>query len=211
MVAAARSPYSYEEIDTDALPPSRRVEQEPGWLPMQADPTDNDARRRFRIQLRRLSGPAARFADLTATPMKLSRARSHCHRDGMDMVSLTLMLDHDIEHQSGEFESSIIVQPGQILVKDFAETAAAWWPTCVHRGLNLHLPHSRCGHRQSKLARPRHHPVPQRPVPDAESANAITGGDHGPPERRGARGSPGGDSHAGNHRASCRTRVPARG
>jgi len=141
MAAPVRSPYSYEEIDTDALPPSQRVVlwQEPGRLPMQADPTGVDARQRFRIQLRRLSGPAARFVDLAATPMKLSRTRSHCHRDGMDMVSLTLMLDHGIEHQFGACESSIVVQPGQILVKDFAKTAAAWWPT-FHRGLNLHLP-----------------------------------------------------------------------
>lgn len=140
MAARMRSPYSYEEIDTDALPPSQRVElwQEPGRLPMQAEPTDEDGRRRFRIQLRRLSGPAARFADLIATPMKLSRTKSHYHRDGMDMVSLTLMLDHGIEHQFGACEAPILVRPGQILVKDFAETAAAWWPT-FHRGLNLHL------------------------------------------------------------------------
>jgi AraC family transcriptional regulator, positive regulator of tynA and feaB len=140
MAALVRSPYSYEEIDTDTLPPAQRVElwQVPGQLPMQAEPTDEDGRRRFRIQLRRLSGPAARFADLTATPMRLSRTKSHCHRDGMDMVSLTLMLDHGIEHQFGACEASILVQPGQILVKDFAETAAAWWPT-FHRGLNLHL------------------------------------------------------------------------
>jgi AraC-like DNA-binding protein len=70
--------------------------------------------------------------------MKLSRTKSHCHRDGMDMVSLTLMMDHGIEHQFGACKSSIAVQPGQILVKDFTETAAAWWPT-FHRGLNLHL------------------------------------------------------------------------
>lgn len=141
MAAPPRSPYSYEEIDTDALPPSQRVAlwQEPGRLPMQADASDEDARRRFRIQLRRLSGPAARFADLTATPMKLSRTKSHCRHDGMDMVSLTLMLDHGIEHQFGACGSSIIVQPGQILIKDFTETAAAWWST-LHRGLNLHLP-----------------------------------------------------------------------
>ncbi len=141
MAAPARSPYSYEEIDTDALPSPQRVAlwQEPGRLPMQADPTDEDGRRQFRIQLRRLSGPSARFADLTATPMKLSRTKTHCHRDGMDMVGLTLILDHGIEHQFGTNGPSTVVQPGQILVKDFTETAAAWWPTCIHRGLNLHL------------------------------------------------------------------------
>ena len=141
MAAPARSPYSYEEIDTDTLPPPQRVAlwEEPGWLPMQADPTDEDARQRFRIQLHRLTGPAARFADLTATPMKLSRTKRHYHRDGLDMVSLTLVLDNGIEHQFGADRSSTVVQPGQILVKDFTETAAAWWPACTHRGLNLHL------------------------------------------------------------------------
>jgi AraC family transcriptional regulator, positive regulator of tynA and feaB len=141
MAAQARSPYSYEEIDTDALPLPQRVAlwHEPGRLPMQADPIDEEGRRRFRIQLRRLSGPSARFADLTATPMKLSRTRGHCHRDGMDMVSLTLMLEHGIEHQFSPDRPSTVIQPGHILVKDFTEAATAWWST-FHRGLNLHLP-----------------------------------------------------------------------
>ena len=142
MAAPARSSYSYEEIDTDALPPRQRVElwREPGRLPMEANPTDEDGRQRFRIHLRRLSGPAGRFADLTATPMKLSRTKSHVHRDGLDMVSVTLVLDHGIEHQFGADAASTVVQAGRILVKDFTETAAAWWPTVIHRGLNLHLP-----------------------------------------------------------------------
>jgi AraC-like DNA-binding protein len=112
---------------------------------MQAEPTDEGARRAFRIRLHRFIGPAARFADLTATPMKLNRTTSHCRRDGMDMVGITLMLDHGIEHQFRPDGPSTVVQPGQILVKDFTETAAAWWPTCVHRGLNLHLPRPTIG------------------------------------------------------------------
>jgi AraC-like DNA-binding protein len=142
MPAPKPPPYSYEEIDSAMLPPSQRFAlwREAHRLPMRADPTDEDGRRDFRIRLRRLFGPAGRFSDLMASPMKLSRTMADCQRDGVDMIGLTLMLERPIEHVFDKAGRSAVVQPGQILVKDFTQVAGCSWPTSAHRGLNLHLP-----------------------------------------------------------------------
>jgi len=136
-----RSLYTYDEVDSAALPSAERFAlwRETGRLPMAAEPPDDEGRRRFRIRVRKLSGASGRFADLTATPMKLSREKSHCTRDGLDMISLTLMLGTDVQHQFGGGAPSAVVRPGHILVKDFTQPAIAWWQTSS-RSLNLHLP-----------------------------------------------------------------------
>ena len=141
MPGRARPPCTYDEIDSEAFPASERLARwrETGRLPMTAEPTDADSRRRFHIRYRRLSGASGRFTDLIATPIKLTRAKSHCARDGLDMVSLTLMLGLRVRHQFGTGGRSTITQPGRILVKDFAQPATAWWQTSS-RSINLHLP-----------------------------------------------------------------------
>jgi AraC family transcriptional regulator, positive regulator of tynA and feaB len=138
----ARTFCSYDEVDSEALPPARRFAQwrETGLLPMAAEPADEEGRRRFRIRVRRLSGTAGRFADLTATSMKLRRSKSDCDRDGLDMIGLTLVLGTDVRHQFDSAGPSTVVRPGQILIKDFTRPATAAWQTGSHRGLNLHLP-----------------------------------------------------------------------
>jgi AraC-like DNA-binding protein len=139
--SAPRSSCTFDEIDSNSLPPAVRFAQwrETGLLPMVAEPVDEAGRRGFRIQVRKLSGPAARFADLTATSMQLTRTRRDCHRDGLDMVSLTLVLGVTLECRFGS-GSAVPVRPGQILVKDFTRPANAAWHNGSHRGFNLHLP-----------------------------------------------------------------------
>jgi AraC-like DNA-binding protein len=110
-----------------------------GRLPMAADPVDADGRGRFQIRLRSLSGVSGRFTDLTATPLKLRRENCHYARDGLDMVSFTLMLGPHARHQFGGGGKLTVVQPGQILIKDFAQSATACWHASS-RSLNLHLP-----------------------------------------------------------------------
>jgi AraC-like DNA-binding protein len=136
-----RIPYTYDEIDSAELPASDRFAlwRETGCMPMTAEPRDDDGRRQFRIRIRKLSGPSGRFADLTATAMKLSRERGHYIRDSLDMVSLTLMLGVDVQHQFGAAGPSAVGGPGNILVKDFTQPATAWWQR-ASRSLNLHLP-----------------------------------------------------------------------
>jgi AraC-like DNA-binding protein len=141
MARPARAPCTYDEVDSDAFAPSERFAlwRETGRLPMAAEPADAEARRHFHIHVRRLSGVSGRFADLTATPMKLSREDGHYRRDGLDMVSLTLMLGPHVQHQFGAGGELKVVQTGQILIKDFTRPATAWWKTSS-RSLNLHLP-----------------------------------------------------------------------
>jgi AraC-like DNA-binding protein len=141
MAGPARAPCTYDEVDTATFDASERFAmwRETGRLPMTAEPTDADSRRRFRIRLRRLSGVAGRFTDLTATPLRLGRENSHYARDGLDMVSLTLMLGPHARHQFEGGGKLKVVQPGQILVKDFTQPATALWHISS-RSLNLHLP-----------------------------------------------------------------------
>jgi AraC-like DNA-binding protein len=141
MLGSARTLCSYDEIDSDASPLATRLAQwrETGLLPMTAEPADEEGRRQFRIRVGKMSGPAGRFADLTATSMKLSRTKADCSRDGLDMVSLTLVLGVDVKHRFGSADAWRVVRPGQILAKDFTRPAAATWQGS-HRGLNLHLP-----------------------------------------------------------------------
>jgi AraC family transcriptional activator of tynA and feaB len=136
-----RSPTTFEEVDSRTLPASERFAlwRETGRLPMAADPPDDDARRLFRIRVRKLSGAPGRFTDMAMTPMKLVRQARHIAGDGLDMISLTLLLGADIRHQLGGADRSAAVRPGQILVKDFARPATAWWKTSS-RSLNIHLP-----------------------------------------------------------------------
>jgi AraC-like DNA-binding protein len=137
----SRAPCSYEEVDSDAFAPSERFAlwRETGRLPMTAEPADAEGRQHFHIHVRRLSGVSGRFADLTASPMKLSREDGHYRRDGLDMVSLTLMLGPHVQHQFGAGREVNVVQTGQVLIKDFTRPATAWWKTSS-RSLNLHLP-----------------------------------------------------------------------
>lgn len=139
MAGVARAPCSYDEVDSGAFPASERFAlwRETGRLPMTPEPVDADSRRRFNIILRKLSGVSGRFADLTATPMKLTREKSRHSRDGLDMISFTLMLGPNARHQLGG--RLTVVEPGQILIKDFTQPATAWWRTSS-RSLNLHLP-----------------------------------------------------------------------
>jgi AraC-like DNA-binding protein len=141
MTGPARALCTYDEVDSEAVPASERFAlwRETGRLPMTAEPADADGRRRFHIRVRKLSGVSGRFADLTATPIKLTREKSHYTRDGLDMVSLTLMLGPRVQHQFGDSGRLTVVQPGQILMKDFTRPATAWWRTSS-RSLNLHLP-----------------------------------------------------------------------
>jgi AraC-like DNA-binding protein len=141
MPGQTRAIYTYDEVDSEALPVAERFAlwRETGRLPMAAEPADEDGRRRFRIRVRRLSGPSGRFTDLTASPMKLSREKRHYARDRLDMVSLSLQLAPDVQHQFGGAGASALVRPGQILVKDFTQSAIAWWRR-PSRSLNLHLP-----------------------------------------------------------------------
>ena len=69
-----RVPCTYEEIDSETLPAADRLTlwRETGNLPMVAEPTDDDGRRRFRIRVRKLSGCSGRFSDVVGSPMKLS-------------------------------------------------------------------------------------------------------------------------------------------
>ena len=141
MAGLARASYTFDEIDTEMLAASERFAlwRETGRLPMTPEPPDRESRRRFHIRLRKLSGPSGRFADLTATPMKLSREKGHYARDGLDMMSFTLMLGPQVRHQFGDGREPMVAQPGQILIKDFARPATAWWQISS-RSLNLHLP-----------------------------------------------------------------------
>ena len=141
MAGSPRARYTYEEADTATLDASDRFAlwRDTARLPMTPEAPHAESRRRFHICLRRLSGPSGRFADLTASPMKLSREQSHYARDGLDMVSLTLMLGPQVRHQFGGGRDPTVVQPGQILIKDFAQPATAWWETSS-RSLNLHVP-----------------------------------------------------------------------
>ena len=127
MPGQTRAIYTYDEVDSEALPLAERFAlwRETGRLPMTAEPADDDGRRRFRIHVRRLSGPSGRFIDLTASPMKLTREKRHYARDRLDMLSLTLLLKPDVQHQFGGALSSAVVRPGQILVKDFTQSATA--------------------------------------------------------------------------------------
>ena len=90
MRGPARTPCTYEDVDSAAFAASGRFAlwRGTGRLPMTAEAANAESRQRFH----KLSGPSCRFADLTSTPMKLSRARSHYVGDGLDMVSVTLML-----------------------------------------------------------------------------------------------------------------------
>lgn len=141
MPGPARAPYTLDEIDTETLAAPERFAlwRETGRQPMTPEPPDPESRRRFHIRLRKLSGASGRFADLTATPMKLSRETSHYARDGLDMMSFTLMLGPQVRHQFGDRREPMVAQPGQILIKDFARPATAWWQISS-RSLNLHLP-----------------------------------------------------------------------
>jgi AraC-binding-like domain len=135
------APCTYEEVDSEGLPAPDRFAlwRETGRLPMAAEPADEDGRRGFRIRVAKLSSLSGRFADLTATPMKLSRENGHYARDGLDMVSLTLMLGPSVQHQFGAAGRSAVVPAGRILVKDFTRPVTAWWQS-PSRSLNVHLP-----------------------------------------------------------------------
>ena len=141
MAGPPRAICVYEEIDTASLeaPDRFALWRDTGRLPMTPEPPDAESRRRFHICLRRLSGPSGRFTDLTASPMELRREKSHYVRDGLDMVSFTLMLGPRVRHQFGRGRDPIVVQPGHIFVKDFAQPATAWWETSF-RSLNVHIP-----------------------------------------------------------------------
>jgi AraC-like DNA-binding protein len=141
MPGPARAPYICDEVDSATLPASQRFAlwRETGRLPMTAEPVDDESRRQFRIRVCRLSGPSGRFTDLIATPMRLIREKKHITRDGLDMMSLTLMLGPQVQHQFGAARPTMVAAPGRILVKDFAQPATAWWQT-ASRSLNLHLP-----------------------------------------------------------------------
>ncbi len=214
MLVPARIQYTYDEVDSETLPASERVVlwRETGRLPMAAEPPDEESRRRFHISVHKLSGPSGRFADLVATPMKLSRTKDHCNRDGLDMISLTLMLGPDVQHQFGTAGRSAVVQPGQILVKDFAQPATAWWQTSS-RSLNLHLPRllSRgCGRRESQaLARDR--AISRGRVANAGNAVDHPGKDCSTSKECSARGGAGYDCRAGGQRASLRVGYAAGG
>lgn len=137
----ARAPCTYDEVDTATFDASElfAIWRETGRLPMTAEPLDADSRRHFHISLRSLSRASGRFTDLTATPLKLSRENSHYARDGLDMVSFTLMLGPHARHQFGGGGKLTVVQPGQILIKDFTQPATACWHVSS-RSLNLHVP-----------------------------------------------------------------------
>jgi AraC-like DNA-binding protein len=141
MTGPARTLCTYDEVDTATFGASERFAmwRETGRLPMAAEPADADSRRRFHIRLRRLSGVSGGFTDLTAAPLKLRRENNHYARDGLDMVSLTLMLGPHARHQFGGGGRLTVVQPGQILIKDFTQPAIASWHMSS-RSLNLHLP-----------------------------------------------------------------------
>ena len=142
MLGPARAPYTYDEVDSEALRAADLVAlwRETRGLPIAVEPvSDDDGRQRLRVRVRRLSGPSGHFADLTATPRKFNREKSHYARDGLDMVSLTLMVGPDVQHQFGTAGQSVIVGPGQILVRDFTQPATAVWRR-PSRSLNLCLP-----------------------------------------------------------------------
>lgn len=142
MPGQARALYTYDEVDSEALPAAELIAlwRETRGLPIAVEPvSDDDGRHRFRIRVRRLRGPSGHFADLTATPIKFNREKSHYARDGLDMVSLTLMVGHHVQHQFGTAGQSVIVGPGQILVRDFTQPATALWRRSS-RSLNLCLP-----------------------------------------------------------------------
>lgn len=135
--------FAFEEVDSHNLSALERfaIWRETGRLPMAAEPANDDARKRFRIRVRKLSSPTGRFTDMTMTPMRLIRQERHIASDGLDMVSFTLLLSPGVQHQLGSVSRSTVARPGQILVKDFARPAAAWWEKCA-RSLNFHLPRS---------------------------------------------------------------------
>jgi AraC-like DNA-binding protein len=141
MTGLAHAPCTYDEVDTAAFDASERFAmwRETGRLPMTAEPLDADGRRRFHIRLAKLGGASGRFTDLTASPLKLRRESSHYAHDGLDMVSLTLMLGPNARHQFGGGAKLTVVQSGEILIKDFTQPATAQWNTSS-RSLNLHLP-----------------------------------------------------------------------
>ena len=112
MPVPARMPYTYGEVDSEALPASERfvLWRETGRLPMAAEPPDHDSRRRFHICVYKSSGPSGHFADLVATPMKFSRTKDHYNRDGLNMISLTLMLGPDVQYQFGTAGRSVVTR-----------------------------------------------------------------------------------------------------
>jgi hypothetical protein len=67
------------------------------------------------------------------------REIGHYARDGLNMLSFTLMLGPHARHQFGGGGTLTVVQPGQILIKDFTQPATACWHESS-RGLNLHVP-----------------------------------------------------------------------
>jgi AraC-like DNA-binding protein len=140
-MASTCPPCTYEEIDSEAGSAGDRFAlwRETGRLPMAAEPVNDAGRQQFRVRVRKLSGPSGRFVDLTATPMKLSRQNCHIARDGLDMLSLTLIHGPGVRHQFGDAARLKIVPPSQILVKDFACPATALWQS-PSRSFNVHLP-----------------------------------------------------------------------
>jgi AraC-like DNA-binding protein len=141
MSAPRSMPYTYAEIDSDNLPMPTRflVWRETEWLPMAAEPAGEGGRSRFRIRVRRLSGRTGRFFDLTAGPMTLRRNEARCSADGLDGVSLTVLLGSNVQHQLATPGRSVAMRPGTISVKDFRRPATAYWKTPA-RSLSLHLP-----------------------------------------------------------------------
>jgi AraC-like DNA-binding protein len=136
--------HCYEEIDSDTLPPADRlaVWRETGRLPMVVEPASKEARRDFRIRLRKSGSPSGRFSDITATPIRLHRDDRHYNADGLDMVSLTLMLGAEVQHCLTVAGRSRTIGSNRIFVKDFAQPAATMWQTSA-RSLNLHIPRPR--------------------------------------------------------------------
>jgi hypothetical protein len=141
MPRQARAIYTYDEVDSEALPVAERFAlwRETGRLPMAAEPIDDAGRRQFRIGARRLSGPSGRFVDLTASPMKLSREKRHYACDRLDMVSLSLQLaltcSTSLEGPYRWRSSG----PAGSWSRIFIQSATAWWRR-PSRSLNLHLP-----------------------------------------------------------------------
>jgi AraC-like DNA-binding protein len=132
---------TYEEVDSDAFPVAERFAQwcETARLPMAVEPAGESGRDAFRICLRKLSDLSGRFSDITASPMTFRRTSGHCAADGLDMISLTVMLGANVQHEFTAAGRSATVRPRSILVKDFARPATAAWKS-AGRSLNLHLP-----------------------------------------------------------------------
>jgi AraC-like DNA-binding protein len=142
--ATVRLPYSYQDLDSNALDRAQRQALWRAISPegMRAEPfATPDVP--FRVQVRRLDGPSGRFADVAASPIEIDHRAGPSGSDGLDLFRLVLVLSGDIAMESGRAAGKTIVRPGNISIRDFTQPAKGSWPSLrPRRMLVLQVPRS---------------------------------------------------------------------